>query len=408
MPNCAFSKDSAMMDVTPVENMFILEYMPDAPGEYVKAYLSGLMQCCSLSVSSSDAERASGLNEEELYQAFCYWQKRGLVRITQTDPLTVEYYNCKRVQLSAVPAAQPYRYAGLIEKLTAIMNGRILSMNELRKIYDWSEVFGFEQDTIALLADYCVNGRKKGCKVSMNYMDTVARSWADAGVNTKEQALRQIEEYDELNGGAAKLLKRWRAGRRPTEDELKMYAKWTREWGFDDDAIFAAASVTTGAVRPSFDYLNSVLLSYKEEGLTDDTAIKEHQHERDVHTEMARLTFKRANMKRSPAADEREQIGSWIDEWNIPREMVFLAAEYSAGAARPFSMIKKLIGEWHHAGIQTVKAAREAHESMERQKAQASVPAKPAASAKYNYPQRKYTSEELAHIAVSLDEDADE
>jgi DnaD/phage-associated family protein len=365
------------------------------------------MQCYFPQVSSADAERASGLNAEEIYQAFCYWQKRGLVRITERDPLTVEYCNCKRSQLTSDTSAPPYRYADLVEKVSTVLNGRVLSMNELRRIYDWSDVFGFDQDTIVLLVDYCVNGRNKGVKVSMNYMDTVARSWADSGVNTAEQAKRQIEEYEELNGGATKLLKRWRAGRRPTEDELKMYAKWTREWGFDDEAIFAAASAATGAVRPSFDYLNSVLLSYKEEGKTDEASIEEHRRDRDVHAEMARLTFKRANIKRSPAADEREQIASWIDEWNIPREMVFLAAEYSAGASRPFLMIKKLIADWHNAGVTTVKAAKEEHEAAEKKPAVQKTASygKSLASVKYNYPQHKYTAEELAHIAVSLEDE---
>ncbi|OQB25424.1 MAG: Replication initiation and membrane attachment [Firmicutes bacterium ADurb.Bin182] len=405
MPDCTFSKDSAMMDITPVENMFILEYMRGAPGEYVKVYLCGLMQCYSPALSSHDIEKATGLCAEDIYDAFCYWQNLGLVRITNNDPLKVEYRNCKRIQLSAEPSLQPCRYTELIERLSAVMSGRVLSMNELRKVYDWAEVFGFEQDTIVLLADYCVNNRKKGAKVSINYMDTVAKAWADSGVNTVEQAMRQIEEYEELNSGAAKLLKRWRAGRRPTEDELKMYAVWTREWGFDDNAIFAAAAVTTGASRPSFDYLNAVLLSYKEEGITDEESIAEHRRDKDMRAEMARLTFKRAHIKRSPTFDERELIGSWVDEMNIPREMVLLAAEYSIGAAKPFLMIKKLIEEWHKAGVKTVKAARAHHEEAQSQQR----PPVKTSHAKYNYPQRKYTAEELAHIAVSLaDEETDE
>ena len=37
----------AMFDATPVQNQLILlEYMPSAPGDYVKVYLYGLMRCC--------------------------------------------------------------------------------------------------------------------------------------------------------------------------------------------------------------------------------------------------------------------------------------------------------------------------------------------------------------------------
>ena len=40
----AFDQQYAMFDATPVQNQFILEYMPSAPGDYVKVYLYGLMR----------------------------------------------------------------------------------------------------------------------------------------------------------------------------------------------------------------------------------------------------------------------------------------------------------------------------------------------------------------------------
>ena len=45
MAFCQFSDTFALFDCTPVENLFIQEYMLRAPGEYVKVYLYGLMQC---------------------------------------------------------------------------------------------------------------------------------------------------------------------------------------------------------------------------------------------------------------------------------------------------------------------------------------------------------------------------
>ena len=43
MLRCVFTNESAMLDITPVENIFICEYMPNAPDGYVKIYLYGLM-----------------------------------------------------------------------------------------------------------------------------------------------------------------------------------------------------------------------------------------------------------------------------------------------------------------------------------------------------------------------------
>lgn len=39
MLKCMFSNEHAMMEMTPVENIFIAEYMPKAPDDSVKVYL---------------------------------------------------------------------------------------------------------------------------------------------------------------------------------------------------------------------------------------------------------------------------------------------------------------------------------------------------------------------------------
>ena len=41
----SFDNRFGMFDVTPVENMFLQEYMPSASGDFIKVYLYGLMQC---------------------------------------------------------------------------------------------------------------------------------------------------------------------------------------------------------------------------------------------------------------------------------------------------------------------------------------------------------------------------
>jgi len=42
---CKHSDKNHIFDVTPVENLFIHEFMLKAPGDFVKVYLFGLMQC---------------------------------------------------------------------------------------------------------------------------------------------------------------------------------------------------------------------------------------------------------------------------------------------------------------------------------------------------------------------------
>ena len=60
MLKCMFSNEHAMMEMTPVENIFIAEYMPKAPDDSVKVYLYGLMLCRNPYMDAEDIQLALG------------------------------------------------------------------------------------------------------------------------------------------------------------------------------------------------------------------------------------------------------------------------------------------------------------------------------------------------------------
>ena len=45
MPMLEFDDQFTMFDITPLENLFIDEYMLRAPGDFVKVYIYALRQC---------------------------------------------------------------------------------------------------------------------------------------------------------------------------------------------------------------------------------------------------------------------------------------------------------------------------------------------------------------------------
>lgn len=78
MLKCMFSNEHAMMEMTPVENIFIAEYMPKAPDDSVKVYLYGLMLCRNPYMDAEDIQLALGLDEQAVIEAFFYWESRAL------------------------------------------------------------------------------------------------------------------------------------------------------------------------------------------------------------------------------------------------------------------------------------------------------------------------------------------
>ena len=394
MLRCGFSSDSAMMNVTPVQNIFIIEYMPKAPDAYVKVYLYGLMQCCCRAMEGADMEFALGLSGQEIVEAMLYWQQQGLLAIRSDDPLEVEY---KNIAAAAPVGGGVRRYGELVKALQDVVGTRVLTPAELDKIYDWIEIFGFEEAAAVLLVKHCVE--KNGAKVKIQYMDKTAKSWADAGILTAVEAEAHLAAQGELSSGAQSILKRWRRNRRATQDELELYRKWTEEWGMTGEEILAACPAMTAAEKPSFAYLNSILENARLTG-----TVKDYISAQDAIAELARQVFLRAGIKKTPTSAQKEQMEVWSRAWHMDPELILLAAEYAADSSTPFAEIRRLLTDWHEKGVRSVAAARREYESAKAQKQHRGTQAPHA----MDYPQRKYTADDLKHIGIKLLDEEEE
>ena len=65
MTVCRFEQGSARREITPVDNQFIADYLPKAPGLYVQVYLYGLMQCYHPALAEQSAAQAAGRLESK-------------------------------------------------------------------------------------------------------------------------------------------------------------------------------------------------------------------------------------------------------------------------------------------------------------------------------------------------------
>ena len=73
-------KDFFLLD-TKVENIFINEYMPSAPGDFVKVYLYASMYAeHGLEITEKAIAKQLGLSEEKVREAWEYWEERGVIR----------------------------------------------------------------------------------------------------------------------------------------------------------------------------------------------------------------------------------------------------------------------------------------------------------------------------------------
>ena len=399
--NVHFSTEAQKREQTPVDNLFFSEFMPDADGEAVKVYLYGLMQCRYPSMADVAIAEALSMPEGAVRAAFVYWQSKGLVRILKDEPLEVEYLT---VEQPAVTTAVPLKYQSFVRALNELIAPRRFNMNEMGHIYDCIETFHLEEKTVLELVSHCME--EKGRNVRVQYIVTVGKSWADAGICTYDQARAYIANAMVRKHGATAVLRRWNKRRPPTLDEMDMYDHWVREWGFDDEAILAVCPRLTNTSSPSFEALGDRLRELYEQNKVKAADIKADSESISDEREFARMVFARMGKVSTPTKDDVRQLSVFLEgPEGLPREVVLLAAEECADAERPFGKLKAVLKDWSERKIRTVAEAQKA--LAEKQTAYQHADGRRRARKKntlLNYAEQGVSHANLDDIAMDLDE----
>ncbi len=388
-----FSPDTARREITPVDNLFICDYLPHASGRDVQIYLYGLMQCYHGASSDASIADALGLPTETVLAAFVYWQEQGLVRITSEKPLTVEY---RLGELTQDAEVVPAKYHGLIVSLASLTAPRQLGMRELKHVYDWIEIYGLDEGCVLELVSHCMD--VKGRRVSVNYISAVAQTWSENGIRTRADAVRYVEDYALKKHGASAILREWNKTRKPTRAEMSLYDKWTEDWGFDHAAILAALPRVTAAGTPSFTILDEQLDALRQSHAVKADDIRADDDALESEKSFSRLLFQRAGKVEPATKTQRAQISLYLNDYGMPRELLLLAADRARGANEPFGLMKRMLNDWHAQGVDTVEKAQALPKP-------AATSGKSAAKRSHGYQEHSFSEEELSSLLVDLDKD---
>lgn len=392
--NIHFSPEAAKREQTPLDNLFIAEYMPDADGYALKVYLYGLMQCHFPSMGDTDIASALFLTQGQVLTAFVYWQSRGLVRILSEEPMEVEYLTTEQ---PASTTATPIKYATFVRALQDLIAPRTFTLREMKHVYDLIETFGLEEGAVLELIASCMEN--KGRNVSIQYILTVGKSWAERGITTPQKAQEYMRDLAARKHGAGEILRRWGKRRMPTQDEMDLYEKWIRDWGFDQEAILAVCPQLTGVSTPTFEILGERLELLHEQNLTSREEIEKHQGIQSGEREFARQVFARMGKVELPSPTAIAQLSAFSEA--LPRDVILLAAEDCQNADRPFGKLKAILKSWSEKGIHTLEEAQKALEAPAVSSARGQK--KPAYAS--SYAQHKDSTFSIDDISLDLDSD---
>lgn len=356
-----FEKDPAALawGVTPLENKFLLEYLPAAKGDYVKVYLWGLFRAGQSDGDYGPAEMAQDLflTAPEIEAALRYWERRGLVSRLRQEPPLYRFYS--PMQRAAQPPAAALEvdndYVAFAESVYAAFGDRRkVSPAEIALAWEWVQDVGLKPETVLMLLHHCI--AQRGVQFSFKKAEPLAVRMKEENVLTPEDADAFLRHDQAVQEGARRVLSRMGKRRAPSEDELALYEKWTGEWGFAPEAVLGACAETTKG-DPSFKYLDGILSGIRTRGDARSGPQVERQLEREQEqNHLAREIFSRlAGQPSTPAALRLYQQFSQL----YPHPVLLLAAEECQRTHKNVEDMQALLLSWQKRGLKTESEVRE-------------------------------------------------
>lgn len=272
---------------TPVNNVFIEKYMPQARGEFVKIYLLMLKHNIfgELGVSSSILASSLNLLESDIMNALNYWNDKGVIKFTQIDKMG--NYNVEFVDLSE-ESTKVEKQVDLLEALNSnntkdmlkdieMLLGRPLSPNEMSIYLNWQREFGFSSELILILMEYCIS---KG-KSDSRYIEKVALSWHDMKITNIDQAQNLIKKTEDKWVNIRKILTY--LGINNTDimkPQQELIEKWLFIYKFPTEIIFRACDICFERLnRADFKYIDGILGKWNKNDIRtiEDIALKDNK-----------------------------------------------------------------------------------------------------------------------------------
>lgn len=295
---------------TVVPNLFIDQYMPSANGAYVKVYLY-LLRClsgASRPFTLTAAADALEETEKDILRALSYWEKNNVLSLTReedcltgvtlldlnADPLPVpntENYTGTVISIEKYrrenrpePVADNlYQHPFYTEEqldeirqkndVSMVLNvievylERLLTPQDISLVAFLFDKLHFSADLILHLYEYCIGKNKK----KWEYIEKVAISWHQEGIDTVEKAREYSILYDTCFNAVNKVFS---LGRMPIGPERDFIHKWS-SWKMNPELIEEACNRTILNIsKPDFKYADRILESWHKANATTLSDVK--------------------------------------------------------------------------------------------------------------------------------------
>lgn len=239
---------------------FVERLMPDANPTFVKIYLYALMLCSKgVECSSEVIAKRLGLLESDVLLAMKYWEEKGMLNaLTPAEPEKQE------ITIDNIVSEDSEELRQMLSLAQEVL-GKTFTSSDTKTLYWIYSKLNMPIEVILVLLEYCVSINKR----NMSYIEQVAISWSERGINTLEEAdafmREQIKKEQNYNS-----LKRifGIVSRDFTGIEQNYLKTWTTVYNMSEEMIALAYEYCILRTNKlSFPYMDKIIENWFENGI---------------------------------------------------------------------------------------------------------------------------------------------
>ena len=301
---------SMLFSSTNLPDVFITEYLSQAPGDYIKVYLYMLfLSKYNKDIKLNDLSKKIALPLPTIQAAIKHWEeaevitKKGtgfIVNNIQEIELNKLYSPKLTVSKESIQNMEKDKSrASAIEAINNMFFQGIMSPSWYSDIDLWFKKYQFDEEVMIALFRYCFDKSA----LHKNYVKTVADAWHLNNIKT----FSDLEEYDENNEKIKKvkksICKKLGLTRNLTQYEEAYIEKWLQDYKYNLEIIELALKKTTSKSNPNFDYIDKIITDWHERKLLNSDDVKNYLLEFKNKTNKIKELEKKAGYKNY---DQRE------------------------------------------------------------------------------------------------------
>ena len=338
-----------------VDSLFVEHYLPYAGEVELKVYLYGLDLCRKVGENVSLATFSEDLNltESDVKDAFSYWEKQGLVRVSE-NPFAVKYLSVRsRFGLSRTFKKQ--KYADFNRQVEEIFEGRTVHPQELLEYYTIIEDGKLEPEAMVMIIKYCLG--YCGKENPVRYIRKVANTWIDAGVRTVRDVEDRLLQEDAASQDIRAVLGALGRTSAPDPTDRQLYVKWTTRLGFTKDAVLAAAKLAKK--KGGMAKLDEILEAFLKKGVYTATDIQaEAKRQEDMLDIAVRVNNKLGLRYQDLGSVVDLYVSKWLNAGFTANGLLMIAERCFLSDVRTLGGMDKEVSEYFSLGYVTDDAVR--------------------------------------------------